>query len=472
VVALTKIDLVDPGAASGVIDQVRAKLRGTTLESLPIIPVSALTSAGIEDLRKALDEIPSSSGSVGRPRLWVDRAFGVAGAGTVVTGTLTGGSLGVGDVVEIWPTQTTVRVRALETNDRTIDEVSPHSRVAVNLAGPVTVGRGSLLAAPGQMTRSSRWLVDLRPARYEPELIERGSFLLYLGTLGISASVRLLEDGLGVVQVDEKVPAEAGNHFILRETGRQRVTAGGVVLMPSPPREPSLIELGRKLRRSLVEGPDAVASVILSSLGHLDSSSLANWSGGGTAGISVGEVTIAVREVERMAATATALVEEYRAQHPLEPGIGLGTLARSLSLTEDLARLVVERSAELEMKGSVVSRVGVEHREVAADSRWPPIREKLRALDPPPIRELGIGPDLLRALTRSGEVVRVSDDLVYLPEEIDEVITLVRTFDSPFTVSEFRTRAGVSRKYAVPLLEYTDREGITLRQGDLRTARR
>ncbi|HEX2420823.1 MAG TPA: SelB C-terminal domain-containing protein, partial [Acidimicrobiia bacterium] len=95
-----------------------------------------------------------------------------------------------------------------------------------------------------------------------------------------------------------------------------------------------------------------------------------------------------------------------------------------------------------------------------------------RSLDPPPIRELGIAPDLLRALTRSGEVVRVSDDLVYLPEEIDEVITLVQAFDSPFTVSEFRTRAGVSRKYAVPLLEYTDREGITLRRGDLRTARR
>jgi selenocysteine-specific elongation factor len=100
------------------------------------------------------------------------------------------------------------------------------------------------------------------------------------------------------------------------------------------------------------------------------------------------------------------------------------------------------------------------------------MKEMLRTLTPPSIAEAGLPPDLLRALIRSGELVRVSDDFVYLPESLDEVIALIRSFDVPFTVSHFRVRAGVSRKYAVPLLEYADREGITLRQGDLRTARR
>jgi selenocysteine-specific elongation factor len=472
VVALTKSDLVDPETTSDLAEEVRVKLQGTTLEALSIIPVSALTSAGLSELTHALEEIPAAPRSGVRPRLWVDRAFTVAGAGTVVTGTLVGGGLSVGDTISIWPSGETARIRGLETNDRTVDSVEPDSRVAANLQGAMEVGRGSLLAAPGTLTPAQRWLVDLRPTRYEPELIERGSFLLYLGTLAASARVRLLADGLGMVEVQQPVPVEAGDRFILRETGRQRVTAGGVVLMPSPPKKAALVELGQMLRHALPLGADEVAGVMVSHFGRVNATSLTNWSGGSTAGIRADGEAFSPAEVERLTEKAVGLVVSYHRDHPLEAGIGLGALAGALSIGEELARLLTDRSSLLHRLGSVVSRAGIEQEQVEADPRWPPIKEMLRTLTPPSIGEAGLPSDLLRALTRSGELVRVSDDLVYLPESIDDVIGLIRSFETPFTVSEFRVRAGVSRKYAVPLLEYADREGITFRQGDLRTARR
>lgn len=470
VVALTKSDLVDPQRILDLVEDVRGKLRDTTLEALPIVPVSALTSAGLGELMRALEGIPAASASRGRPRLWVDRAFTVVGAGTVVTGTLVGGSLTVGESISIWPSGETARIRALETNDRSVDSVQPESRVAVNLQG--AVGRGSLLAAPGTLTPARRWLADLRPTRYEPELIERGSFLLYVGTLAVSASLRLLADGFGIVEVQRPVPVEAGDRFILRETGRQLVTAGGVVLMPSPPKRAPLVELGQSLRRALPLGADEIAGAMLSHLDRLDSTSLTNWSGGSTAGLRADGQAISTDEVERLGEKAVELVESHHRDQPLEGGLGLGALARALSIGEELARFLVERSSLLHLQGSLVSRVGIEAEQVGADPRWPPIKAKLKTLTPPSIGEAGLPPDLLRALTRTGEVVRVSDDLVYLPESIDEIIALIRSFELPFTVSEFRVRAGVSRKYAVPLLEYADREGVTLRQGDLRTTRR
>ena len=471
-VALTKSDLVDPQTVSDQVDQIRVRLRGTTLEELPIIAVSALTSAGLAEVTEALDRITAQPTSPGRPRLWVDRAFTVPGAGTVVTGTLVGGSLAAGEEIYIWPSGETTRIRGLETNDRPIEAVMPASRVAVNLQSSVEVGRGSLLAAPGTLSPTSRWLVDLRPTRYEKELIERGSFLLYLGTLATSAGLRLLSDGLGLVAIGQDVPVEAGDRFILRETGRQRVTAGGVVLMPSPPKKGSLVELGHRLRRSLTVGPDGIADAMLSHVGRLDSTSLTNWSGGSRAGVRADGLAISTKEIDRLAEQAVELVASHHRDHPLEAGLGLGAMAHALTIGDELARLVVAQSPLLQVQGAVVSMAGVERGQVTADSRWPAIRENLRSLTPPSIVQAGLPPDLLRALIRTGELVRVSNDLVYLPEAIEDVLAIIRTFESPFTVSEFRARAGVSRKYAVPLLEYTDREGFTLRQGDLRTKRR
>jgi selenocysteine-specific elongation factor len=472
VVALTKSDLVDPETTLDLVEEVRARLHGTNLEALSIVPVSALTSAGLSELTEALEELPAAPPSGGRPRLWVDRAFTVAGAGTVVTGTLVGGGLTLGDAISIWPSGETARIRGLETNDRSVDSVQPDSRVAANLQGAIEVGRGSLLASPGTLTPAQKWLVDLRPTRYEPELIERGSFLLYLGTLAMSADLRLLADGLGIIEVQQPVPVEAGDRFILRETGRQRVTAGGVVLMPSPPKKAPLVEFGQSLRRALPLGADEVAEVMVSHLGRLDATSVTNWSGGSTAGLRADGQAISPAEVARLVEKAVGLVESHHRDHPLEAGLGLGALASALSIGEELARVLTDRTSLLHLQGSVVSRAGIEQEQVEADPRWSPIKETLRTLTPPSIAEAGLPPDLLRALIRSGELVRVSEDFVYLPESMDEVIALIRSFDVPFTVSEFRVRAGVSRKYAVPLLEYADREGITLRQGDLRTARR
>jgi selenocysteine-specific elongation factor len=174
------------------------------------------------------------------------------------------------------------------------------------------------------------------------------------------------------------------------------------------------------------------------------------------------------RAAETVAA-AEKTVEEFVRGHPLEQGISLGELATRLSVDETLMRTLVGQSELLELTGASVSLKG--HQAAAVDERWAPLEKRLSSVAPPTLAELGIEPELLRRLLRDGSLVRVAADLVYLPSVLEEVVATARHFEAPFTVSEFRQELGVSRKHAVPLLEYLDREGITARSGDLRTAR-
>lgn len=473
VVAVTKVDLVESATVGDRIDEVRKRLSGTLLENSQLVAVSADNGVGLDQLTRALDElVPDQVGDEGRPRLWVDRVFTVAGAGTVITGTLTGGSLEEGELLEIWPSGDTARIRALQTNDQPAERVAAMDRVAANLAGSARVGRGSLLTKPGSTVFSRRWLVDLRPARYEQGLFERGAFLVHLGTLSVTAAVKLLGDGFGIVDVENGVPVEAGDRFVLRDTGRQRVIAGGVVLLPSLPRGFSTPSLGHDLRKALARGADEVANVMLANLGRAKIADLLAWSGGGNPeGLVGGGMAISLAEADRLSSRAAEIVADFQARQPHEPGIGAGRLAADLAVAEELIQPIVTRNNRLHVTGSVVSATDVKHDPVESDPRWHAALENLRSISPPSIEEVGLRGDLLRALVRTGRLIRVSDDFVYLPESIDEIVAIVRSFDSPFSVSDFRQKAGISRKYAVPLLEYTDREGITLRQGDLRTAR-
>jgi selenocysteine-specific elongation factor len=234
-----------------------------------------------------------------------------------------------------------------------------------------------------------------------------------------------------------------------------------------------LLDLGKELQQSLASGPDQIATTMLSQVGRMSAVELSSWSGGGrAAGVIIGDLALSVAEFDHLRAAAGDLVKQFQEEHPLEPGMGLGALATELSISPEVARHLVDRNEELQLAGSVVARTGVVPKEAVSDSRWLTTRDSLRGLAPPSIAETGLTAELLRALVRSGELIRVSDDFVYLPESIEQLLSVIRSFEAPFSVSDFRTRAGISRKYAVPVLEYTDREGITMRQGDLRTVRR
>jgi len=492
VVAVTKSDRIEAAALPARVAEISERLRGTTLHGAPVIAVSAINGDGLDSLREALDRVsPAEPDDHGRPRLWIDRAFTIQGAGTVVTGTLTGGTLAVGDEVSVWPGWPTLRIRTLQSNEENVDRIGPSTRVAVNLAGIDREGvkRGAMISRPGSMWPTKRMLVQLKRARYEEGLTERGSYLLYVGTYSGKTRLSLLDAGLldeapldegqsalALLEVGQPLCIETGDRFIIRDSGRQMVVAGGTVLDPDPPRRrKDAIPLGRDLIAAREDGPDGAASVMLDHRHRASLADLAARSGGGIprGAVVAGHEAVSGSEARRLAAAAEQEVAVFHKANRLEKGIGIGQLAGALGLDPEMTRAIVVGLTDLEVSGALVSARGTEQDEIDSDPRWLQARGILEGagLAPPPIRELGLDGELLRVLLRSGRLVRVSDDFVYLPEDATRMIEVMRSMGEPFSVSDFRQKAGISRKHAVPFLEYTDRESVTMRSGDLRTVR-
>lgn len=470
-VALTKIDLANE--VSLLMADIRKRLVGTVAQDAQIIPVSVRSGRGLDDLREALDHIAVDPDDVGRPQIWVDRAFVVAGAGIVVTGTLLGGSLGTGDEVAIWPGDLAARVRSVESHERKQDRVAPGNRIGVNLAGwsRGDVERGARIALPGSMRSTSRIQVTLRLPRYVSELGERGDYHLHVGTASVAATLRPLDKEHALVDLAHPLWLQAGDRFVVRDSGRRLVIAGGIVLDPAPVgRRSEIASRSLRLAEAVQGGPDQVATALLEARGRARQADLAAWSGGGHAdAIGESELLLSSGKAAELAGEAVVAVDQHHQSRPLEEGLSLGRLASLLEVDEPLARTIVALTASLELRGSAVAARGSAPQEI--DERWQSLATTLQTAAPPTLDELGVDSELIRRLLRDGQLVRVADNLVYLPASLEEVIATVRAIDAPFTVSEFRRLLGITRKHAVPLLEYFDREGITLRTGDQRTAR-
>lgn len=470
-VALTKIDLANE--VSLLMADIRKRLVGTVAQDAQIIPVSVRSGRGLDDLREALDHIAVDPDDVGRPQIWVDRAFVVAGAGIVVTGTLLGGSLGTGDEVAIWPGDLAARVRSVESHERKQDRVAPGNRIGVNLAGlgRGDVERGARIALPGSMRSTSRIQVTLRLPRYVSELGERGDYHLHVGTASVAATLRPLDKEHALVDLAHPLWLQAGDRFVVRDSGRRLVIAGGMVLDPAPVgRRSEIASRSLRLAEAVQGGPDQVATALLEARGRARQADLAAWSGGGHAdAIGESELLLSSGKAAELAGEAVVAVDQHHQSRPLEEGLSLSRLASLLEVDEPLARTIVALTASLELRGSAVAARGSAPQEI--DERWQSLATTLQTAAPPTLDELGVDSELIRRLLRDGQLVRVADNLVYLPASLEEVIATVRAIDAPFTVSEFRRLLGITRKHAVPLLEYFDREGITLRTGDQRTAR-
>jgi selenocysteine-specific elongation factor len=476
VIALTKIDIVDPDLAGIVEMEVAERLKGTTLETAPIIPVSAKTGEGIDRLRGELAARVSALRHQGdRPRLWVDRAFSVRGAGTVVTGTLTDGPMRVGEELELLPGQKQARIRGMQSHEQEIEAAEPGRRLALNLTGidRSEAPRGTMLGRPGQWAVSARFTAGVTPARYVDDLSIKGAFHLHLGSGAHPATIKRLEGVHALIQLAGALPMRTGDRFILRESGRRQVVAGGIVIDPAPGSparamtEASLIDpLG---------GADQVATELLCQRGMEDVGRLAAHSGGGKpdAAVVVGRIVLTRDRFDELRSMAEATVAEHHEQHPLRPGIPLATLATTLSIPHQLAERLIEESDLIERVGPDVT--ARQHRlalDTESQQRWQAAEARLReGLAVPTAGELGLDRELTHMLIRDGVLVRVSNDLVYLPEQIEEITRLLREMQTPFTVAEFRDHTGLSRKFAVPLLEWADREGLTIRRGDVRHLR-
>jgi selenocysteine-specific elongation factor len=233
VIALTRADIVDTDTADLAELEVQDRVAGTVLENAPIIRTGAPAGLGVSEIRDALAEalegIPARSGN--RPRLWIDRAFTIGGAGTVVTGTLVGGPVEVGDQLVVWPGEDRVRIRTIQSHETGHERLDPGRRAALNLAGTTRdrVPRGAMLGRPADWEPTTRFLADLRAIRDLTEpLRDRGAYQLHVGSSAVPARLRLVEGpslettGVAAIEAQRAIPLRVGDRFILREVGRIR----------------------------------------------------------------------------------------------------------------------------------------------------------------------------------------------------------------------------------------------------------
>ncbi len=272
VVALTKRDLVDEDALDLVEEEIRERIDGTALSDAPVVRVSAETGDGLDELRTALDDLLANAPTPAdeRARLFVDRVFTIAGAGTVVTGTLGGDRLLVGEEVELYPRGKMARIRSLQTHKRDEGRADPVTRVAANLAGTgrAELARGDVVGMPGAWRPTTVFEGVLRPVRGLPHPITaRGAFKVHAGAAESDARIRLfggarLEPGQeAFVRITTARPLvlDVFDRFVLRESGRRETLGGGSVLDPAPPRRAGPAPQERLARRAAAARDDLPA---------------------------------------------------------------------------------------------------------------------------------------------------------------------------------------------------------------------
>jgi selenocysteine-specific elongation factor len=478
VIALTRSDLVDPETIEIATLEILEEVDGTVMSDWPIVAVSSVTGDGLGELRDHLaDQVSTDRNLDGPVRMWIDRSFSIRGAGLVVTGSLARGSISVGDEVEILADGVICRVRGLHRHDESVDRVDAGERAAVNLVtdGSPEIGRGDLLVTPSSVGTSKRFTVTMQPARSFAEIPKRGAFHLHLGTADVNITIRRIGESNGfVVDADTRVPATMGDRFILRDSGRKAVVGGGRILDPRPGSRPTESNV-EALTDVIDADPATRGNALLSLRGITETERLIIDSDGGTVadGLTAGSYTISPDEASRIAAQMHTIVDAYHSDYPLRPGIGGGELATRLDIHEVVNAAIVKSDPAFVMNEGAVANAAFRHTVNDRDERaWEAVREQLEAsFAVPRLSAIDIPPELLHAILRRGDLVQVGDDLAFTKHQIDEIIGTVRSLPPGFTVADFRDGLSMSRRQAVPTLEWLDRTGVTIRSGDGRIAR-
>jgi len=487
VVAITKTDRVDPDLVTLAALEVEDRLEGTTLEGSTIVPVASPTGLGIDVLETALVDVVEAATRAfrdgGRARMWIDRSFTIAGSGTVVTGTLLDGPLSVDDRVMLWPDRINARIRSLQSHERSHTTVQPHTRTAANLAGidHHDVSRGAMLGTPDAWSTTRRFLASIDTARYvEEPLTAKGAFHLHLGSGARPVRLRPV-DGTGILgssyallSIDEPIAVKMGDRFIIREVGRRQVVAGGRVLDPEPAgRGRDASATGPALATVLDHSPAEMATALLQVRGSDEIETIAHHTGGGTpTGLLAGRLAISSDTTDDLIGRISHEVQTFHGDNPLRPGLPKADLASRLGVSVTTLDALITRSPDVRDEGPVVTATTFSPTLGLAEeaARTAVIATLERAgLTVPRVQDLAIDRELLHALLRRGDLIQVSEDLVFLPAHIDTIRSGLTDLPNPFTVAEFRDHFRISRKYAVPLLEWFDAAAMTRRSGNVRS---
>ncbi len=472
VVAITKVGIVDDDTRTLVEMELEERVAASSLAGAEVVAVDAPGGIGIDHLRGALDRLVATTPPAAdreRPRLWVDRSFVARGSGTVVTGTLTGGTLAVDDDLEVVgpgpaaARRGRLRVRGLQTHGHARPAVGPGERVALNVTGAAheDLVRGDALVRPGQWHVTRRVDVSLQVLdSLDHAVSRRGAYQLYAGSGEHAVGLRVLGPseiaagacGTARLHLPAGLALLPGDRFVLRESGRDETVGGGEMLDVDP------VLPAARARPS--RSPDRVVA----ERGWVDVADLERLTGerrsADVAGRWVVDPAWLTRERGALAATVTAA-------GPL--GVDVAALgSRDRALVGDLDGVVVRAGRAVRAAGAVDGHLGA----AAAGVPWV---DELRShpWTAPDPAAAGVGRDLLRELVRDGAVVE-RDGAWFAAETITraagEVARLLAASPDGITVGALRDALGASRKHTIPLLAHMDANGMTRRRGDRRIA--
>jgi selenocysteine-specific elongation factor len=466
---VTRRDLADPAPALAV---ARERIARTSLGEVAALAVSAATGAGLDELRPALatlaGELPSADPAAD-VRLWVDRCFTIGGAGTVVTGTLAGGTLRAGDELRL--AGRTVRVRGLQALGEDVPEVFGPARVAVNLRGVdrARISRGDALLTSGA------WLsTDLVDVAHTGGGELSGELMFHIGSAAVPARVRPLGTRCARLRLRTPLPLRVGDRALLRDPGRHLVVAGLDVLDVRPP---ALDRRGAGRRRAgeLAELADGARDPVAAQLAHrgfLRGTEIREMGlpEPGWAPVAGWYLDPGLRAAA--AARAPSEVDAWSRDHPLREGIPVETLRQRLGLPGVAVTAVLAREAGLTVASGVIR--GTERRVTLPPSVEAAVAALTKELTAAPfvapdanrLRDLGLGPRELAAAERVGRLVRISEEIVLLPDFERRATEALAGLPQPFTLSKARISLGTTRRVVVPLLELLARKGITERLAD------
>ena len=522
VVALTKVDLATPGWRSEVASHIEQTLATTRLAGAEIVEVSTVTGAGVEALRARLFDASGTIGARsarGRFRLAVDRSFTLAGAGTVVTGTVLSGAVAVGDRVTVSPSGRAARVRSIHAQNRPTARGETGQRCALNLAGDGiakdAVARGDVVLDPELHAPTDR--IDARLRLLASERRPVGQWMparLHHAAAEVGARVVLLGDGPippggeAPVQLvlDRPIAAAAGDRFVLRDTTAQRTIGGGVFVdLRAPARKRRTPERLAQLEAfALAEPEQALAALLDLAPFHLDLAAFARDRAlaradvdGAAERLGLTRIATTDRELALSAAgwlrfkrSVLTTLTQFHDDNPDLPGLGRERLRLQLDprlpAPAFLAALrTIGRSGDLVLDGAWVRLAGHEVRLAPADEKtWAGIAPLLGGAErfrPPRVRDIAVRLDLreanvrrlLKLVGRMGKVDEVAHDHYFLRTTVAGMVDIVVGLadaapNGEFTAAQFRDQVDNGRKVAIQILEFFDRHGVTLRRGDLR----
>lgn len=523
-VVLTKTDMVDEEWLELVQDDVKEFLKGTFLENSPIIPVSSVTASGIPEFIKTLDEISATIPTkplTGLVRLPVDRVFSMKGFGTVITGTLISGSIHTGDIIMVYPSGITSKIRGIQVHNQTVSMAEAGMRTAVNFQGldKTAVNRGDVLSTPGDLKASYMLDVSIHLLDSNKKPVKnRTRIRFHAGTSEVLGILVLLDKNelapgkttVAQLRLDSPVSVVKDDRFVIRSYSPVHTIGGGHILNPIPQKhkgfKPELIKGLQAIDGSKPEeiiayhvnesGYQGVSFSDLKIMTNLSEKQLNNAMQGLMSKKTIicfdkeNRSYIHNNNLEKLKKESFDYLDNYHKSNPLKAGMPKEELKSKFSsfLNSKLFHLMLSQWINDKEIIQEEDSVHLASHTVSLGADQSVIRKKIlnayakSKLTPPYFKELSKtldvdatrAKDVLLLLVEEGLILKIKEDLYFYAEAVNDLKSRLVDYlksNKEITTPQFKDMTSVSRKFLIPLIEYFDSTNVTLRVGDSRKLR-